>query len=145
MFHKLVETQFDTNVKVLQSDNGGEYLSHNFTSYLSQHDFFHQIAYPSIVVERNNLLEFSCLSLPYACCQSFLGSCPLDVYLYDELMSSHILGFKCPIELLLCSSLASPLLIRVFGCICYVHVPKLDRTKFAYKVLKCIFLGYVLS
>lgn len=35
LFHKLVKTQFDTKVKVLRSNNGGEYMSNAFTSYLS--------------------------------------------------------------------------------------------------------------
>lgn len=33
-FYKLVETQFDTKLKVFYTDNGGEYMSHAFSSYL---------------------------------------------------------------------------------------------------------------
>lgn len=36
-FHKFVETQLDTKIKILQSDNGGEYLIGNFLKYLDDH------------------------------------------------------------------------------------------------------------
>ena len=35
--------------------------------------------------------------------------------------------------------------LKVFGCICYVHVPDELRTKLDANVEKCIFLGYSLE
>ena len=35
--------------------------------------------------------------------------------------------------------------LKVFGCICYVHVPNELRTKLDAKAEKCIFLGYSLE
>ena len=35
--------------------------------------------------------------------------------------------------------------LKVFGCICYVHVPDELRTKLDAKAEKCIFLGYSLE
>lgn len=35
--------------------------------------------------------------------------------------------------------------LHVFGCTCYVHVPKEVRTKFDVKSIKCIFLGYSMN
>lgn len=41
-YHKMIETQFTKKIKILHSDNGGEYLSFAFHSYLDQHDIIHQ-------------------------------------------------------------------------------------------------------
>lgn len=35
IFHKMVETKFDKKIKALRSNNGGEYISKKFQSYLS--------------------------------------------------------------------------------------------------------------
>ena len=32
--------------------------------------------------------------------------------------------------------------LRIFGCICYAHIPKDERKKLDSKSVKCIFLGY---
>lgn len=53
-----------------------------------------------------------------------------------------IIGFKCLLKLLSCSSLGSSFHLKVFGCIFYVHVPKSDRTKLDSKALKSVFLKY---
>lgn len=37
-FHKMVENQFDREIKVLRSDNGGEYISHEFKSFPSENE-----------------------------------------------------------------------------------------------------------
>lgn len=60
-------------------------------------------------------------------------------------MPSLILGFKCPREYLLCSSLRSSFLSKVFGCIFFVYVLKSDKTKLDPKALKYIFRGHDLS
>lgn len=49
-----------------------------------------------------------------------------------------------PLEILSCSTLGSSLPPKVFGCICYVHVPKFGRSKLDPKAFKYIFLGYAL-
>lgn len=46
VFHKMVETQFDTKVKILHSDNGGEYMSGAFSSYLTIHGIIHHTTCP---------------------------------------------------------------------------------------------------
>ena len=37
-FHKMIETQYNTKLQVLRSDNGGEYQSSNLQKYLEEHD-----------------------------------------------------------------------------------------------------------
>ena len=41
-FHKMIETQYNAKVRVLRSDNGGEYQSSDLQKYLEEHDIIHQ-------------------------------------------------------------------------------------------------------
>ncbi|RVX02008.1 Retrovirus-related Pol polyprotein from transposon RE1 [Vitis vinifera] len=41
-FHKMIETQYNAKVRVLRSDNGGEYQSFDLQKYLEGHDIIHQ-------------------------------------------------------------------------------------------------------
>lgn len=46
LLHKIVDTQFDSKIRILRSNNGGEYIRSVFSTYLSQHDILHQTTYP---------------------------------------------------------------------------------------------------
>jgi transposase InsO family protein len=63
-FHKLVSNQFNTNVQIIRTGNGTEYVNNEFMTYISNHGIIHQTTCPSTppqngVVERKNryLLE----------------------------------------------------------------------------------------
>lgn len=74
----------------------------------------------------------------------WLDAVQIVVFLFNR-MPIGVLGFKTPIDVL--SSLATvfPIPPMVFGCICYVHVDKSQRSKLNPKSLRCIFLGYAPS
>ena len=64
LFYQYVATQFDKKIKILRSDNGGEYINHDLHQFLSQHGINHQTTctytpQQNGVVERKNrhLLE----------------------------------------------------------------------------------------
>lgn len=42
LFHKMIDTQFDSKIIILRSDNGGKYMPSAFSSYLLQHCILHQ-------------------------------------------------------------------------------------------------------
>lgn len=42
IFHKMVQIQFQTNIKVLRTDNGREYYNSMLNSYLQKHGIVHQ-------------------------------------------------------------------------------------------------------
>lgn len=149
-FHQLIETQFNVKLKVLRLGNDGEYLFTAFSSFLSWHGIFHQTTYAGTpeqngVTKRKNmhLLEITHALLfhMHVPQKNWVDALQTATYLINR-MPSCILGFKHPVELLSCSSLGSFLSLRVFGCICYVYVPKSDCSKLDPKALKCIFLGY---
>ncbi|RVX09853.1 Retrovirus-related Pol polyprotein from transposon RE1 [Vitis vinifera] len=69
-FHKMIETQYNAKVRVLRSDNGGEYQSSDLQKYLEGHDIIHQTTCSNTpqqngVAERKNrhLLEVVRVSL----------------------------------------------------------------------------------
>jgi hypothetical protein len=42
MFHKMIQTQFNTSIKIVRSDNGGEYMSGDLRTYFREHGIIHQ-------------------------------------------------------------------------------------------------------
>lgn len=57
-------------------------------------------------------------------------------------MSSNVLGGKTPTQCLSPSSPIFPIPPKIFGCVCFVHIPKQQRDKVDAKAEKCIFVGY---
>ena len=45
-FKNLVENQYSTKIKVLRSDNGGEYINSQFQDFCSEHGILHQTSCP---------------------------------------------------------------------------------------------------
>ena len=62
------------------------------------------------------------------------------VYLLNRHPSS-VLGKTTPYEALF-GHTPSYAHLRVFGCLCFVHLPPTERTKLSPQTAKCLFLGY---
>lgn len=45
-FHKMVQTQFQSNIQILRTDNGGEYFHHTLGTYLAKNGIVHQTSCP---------------------------------------------------------------------------------------------------
>ena len=65
-FYNMIPTQFHTSLKILRSDNGGEYVSHKMKDFILEHGMLHQTTCPDTpqqngVAERKNrtLLEIA--------------------------------------------------------------------------------------
>lgn len=139
-------------VKILRTNNGGEYTSHTFSASLSHHGIIHQTTCPS-TLEQNGVTETkNCHLLEVTHALLFHIQVPkvfwadilqAVVYLMHR-MPSCVLGFRA-LKDLLHESFDSSLPPKNFGCVCYVHNPKSQRSKLDPKALKCIFLGYALS
>ncbi|PRQ58292.1 putative RNA-directed DNA polymerase [Rosa chinensis] len=152
-FRTLVQTQYHSTIKVLRSDNGGEYVNHVFQEFFKAHGIVHQTTCPQTpeqngVSERKNrhLLDMA---------RALLFSAHMPKYLWGDaiLASSHlinrlpssVLHGKIPFAVLASHvSLSSfhNLPARVFGCVVFVHIPKNQRSKLDARALKCVFVGY---
>lgn len=141
----MVTTQFNTRLRVLRSDNGGEYLSWEFFSFLDTSSIIHQTTCPRTpkqngIAEHKNrhLLEiFRAIMFTMNVPRTFWSEVIQTATYLIHRMPSHVLAHKSPIEILFPNSSVFPLPPKTFGYICYVHVPKFDRTKLDPKALKC--------
>ena len=73
------------------------------------------------------------------------GEAMLATYVINR-VPSKVLKNRSPFQQLasffLDLTLHSFLPLRVFGCVCFVHIPKVDRDKLDPRALLCVFLGY---
>ncbi|KAH9768480.1 Integrase catalytic domain-containing protein [Citrus sinensis] len=152
-FYKMVTTQFHTQIRVLHTDNRGEYMSSAIQQFLKSQGSVHQttcVGTPQQngVAERKNrhLLEVVRASLiqahmPLSYCGEALAS---TAYLINRTPSSSI-GFQTPFQVLN-DAIMSPnvpnLSPHVFGYVAFVHLPQQD--KLSPRALRCVFVGYAL-
>ncbi|KAG7594092.1 Integrase catalytic core [Arabidopsis thaliana x Arabidopsis arenosa] len=148
-FQNYVTNQFNAKIKVLRTDNGGEYTSHKFKEHLAKHGIIHQTSCPYTpqqngVAERKNrhLMEV-------ARSMMFHTSVPRR-YWGDAVMTACYLINRTPTKVLkdlspfevLNNTRPSIDHLRVFGCVCFVLVPGEQRNKLDAKSTRCMFLGY---
>ena len=136
-------------LKVLRSDNGGEYTSSEFEKYLKQNGVIHQLTVPKCpeqngIAERLNrtLVEMvhSMLASSILPPRFWAEALNTATYLRNRCPSRAVEG-KTPFELL---TGAKPKVghLRIFGCAAYCHIPDDERHKLDFKSRKCIFLSY---
>lgn len=152
-FHKMIQTQFGGTIRILRSDNGGEYDDRGvFGAYLSSQGIIHQTTcvYTSTqngVAERKNrhLLDVArCLLTTMHLPKSFWGDAVLTATYLINRLPSRVLDYLTPLARL--STMAtihtSSLPPRIFGCVCFVHVHAPLRDKLDPRAIRCVFVGY---
>ncbi|WKA00249.1 hypothetical protein VitviT2T_018628 [Vitis vinifera] len=148
-FKKMVETQSGQNVKVLRTDNGGEYISKEFNVFCQEAGIVHQLTAPyspqqNGISERKNRTV-----MEMARCMLFEKKLPkllwaeavnTSVYLLNKLPTKSVQS-KTPIE---AWSGVKPSVkhLKVFGSFCYLHVPSVKRGKLDERAEKGVFVGY---
>ena len=144
-----MESELNKKVKCLRTDNGREYVSHEFDAYLKEHKIRRQLTCPN-TPQQNGVAERKNRHLAEVC-RSMLHARSVPGRFWAECMrtTAHIInrlpqenmGFISPFQRLW---KIKPQVshFKVFGCMCYVFVPDHLRTKFDKKAIRCIFLGY---
>ncbi|WZZ15660.1 hypothetical protein YC2023_108749 [Brassica napus] len=151
-FQAYVSNQYNATVKVLRSDNGGEYISNAFKSHLAKHGIVHQTSCPYTpqqngVAERKNrhLMEVARSMMFHANVPKRFWSDAVQTacYLINR-VPTKILKNLSPFEVL---NKSKPVIdhLRVFGCVCYVMVPGEQRNKLEAKSTKAMFIGYSIT
>ena len=149
LFEKFVTRQFNTEIKTVQCDGGGEFINHQFLSHLASSGIRLQVSCPGTpqqngVAERKHrhLRELG-LTLIFASKvpliywpEAFQTSC----FLINRLPSS-VRGFSSPFYLLY-KEHPDYSCLRTFGSRCFPLLKDSTSHKLAPKSLPCVFLGY---
>lgn len=145
----LIENQYNTKIKSIRSDNGGEYTSNQFESYLQKEGIKHQKTIPQ-TPEQNGVSERMNRTLTEAI-RTMLSESKLPKSFWAEALSTAVyIRNRCPAAALKNKTPYEVLNdrkpdvkhIRVFGCKAYCHVPNNERSKLDSKSKHCVFLGY---
>ncbi|KAJ0617795.1 putative RNA-directed DNA polymerase [Helianthus annuus] len=153
MFYAMIQTQFQTQIQILRSDNGGEFVNTSMKQFFTTKGLIHQTSCAHTpeqngVSERKNriILEMTrALLIESQVPKSFWPEAvATSVYLLNRL-PTKALKFKTPLDCLSKSAnIPHPLTLepRIFGCTAFVHIPKTNRNKLGPCAEKCVFVGY---
>ena len=138
-FHKMIQSQYSKKFRILHSDNGGEFVNHQFHEYFKKRGLIHETMRPQTpqqngIAERKNchILETARALLHGAHVphHHWTDVVTIAVYLINR-MPSKVLEFKTPLQTLSTFVLLPTIQMlppRVFGCVAFVHLYKNQRT-----------------
>ena len=146
-YMKMTVKQFGKEVKVVRSDNGTEFMC--LSNYFREQGILHQtscVATPQqngrVERKHRHILNVSRALLFQANIPvKFWGEAILTASHLINCTSSKVLKWKSPYEILY-GELPSYSHLRVFGCLCYVHLKLRDKNKFSPRSARFIFVGY---
>lgn len=148
-FKSLVENQTKTKVKILRTDNGGEFCGREFESFLSKNGIIHQKTNPYTPAQNGMAERFNRTMVEKARCLLFDAN--LEKKFWAEAVNTAVylrnrsvaagLDNKTPFEVW---NKRRPNVnhLRIFGSHVMVHVPKEKRRKFDKKSEKMILVGF---
>ncbi|KAI5329472.1 hypothetical protein L3X38_028869 [Prunus dulcis] len=148
-FKATVELQSGYKLKKLRSDRGGEYTSVEFERFCDNAGIERQLTTP-YTPQQNGVVERKNRTIVEMAKRLLLEKkIPLDFWAEAVNISVYILN-RCPTKAL---SKKTPFEayggrkpgikhLKVFGSLCYAHVPKQQRHKLDLASKRCIFLGY---
>jgi transposase InsO family protein len=151
-FVAMIENQFQKTIKVLRSDSGGEYTSNEFQTFLLEKGISHERSCPETpqqngIAERKNrhILDIvRALLLEAVVPPTFWDEAVrTSVFLINRQISKRLQD-QSP-YFLLYNKPPSYDMLHTFGCICYVHLSSLERTKLTPQSVECVFLGYAVG
>ena len=150
-YHTMFHTQHNTSIRVLHSDNGGEYTSNLFRTFLQEQGIRQELTSP-YHPHQNGLVErFNRSFMTTTRALLFQSRLPLSLWplaaahatqLHNRLPHSSLPPNVTPYVRWFAKPFPSHL-YRVFGCLALAHVPSPVRTsKLSPRATPCIFVGY---
>lgn len=146
-FKALVENRFQSRIRTLYSDNGGEFIA--LRSFLTQHGISH-LTTPLHTPEHNgvserkhrHIVETGLTLLSHA-------SVPKSYWPYAFATAVYLIN-RMPTEVLhgdspyakLFHTTPNYLKLRVFGCVCYPWLRPYRTNKLESRSTPCVFVGY---
>lgn len=154
VFHKMIQTQFQSQIRVLRTDNGKEYFNSILSDYLLENGIQHQSSCVDTpqqngVSERKNrhLLEVArALMFTMHIPKYLWGDAILTATYLINRMPSRPINFETPLSVLSKTyphvSKSNTLPLRIFGCTAFVHIHDHNRSKLDPRAIKTVFIGY---
>ena len=144
-----VENLLDSKLKILRTDNGGEYCSNSFNKYLINEGIRHEKTVPK-TPEQNGVSERMNRTLVEMVRSMLISSDLPKSFWAEALNTATYLRNRSPSTANQGMTAFEALTglkpnvdnLRIFGCIAYIHIPKDERRKLDSKASKCVFLGY---
>ena len=140
----MIKVKLEKKIKAFRSDNGGEYTSNAFRHYLTKNGIESQ-TYCLYTPGQNNIPKHNCrhllevtrailfeMNVP----KSFWSDEVLTTYLINR-MPSKTLGGNSPIEILCPNTPLFQVSPKIYGCMCFVHIPKHHHDKLDPQVEVC--------
>ncbi|KAL0849649.1 hypothetical protein ABMA28_013903 [Loxostege sticticalis] len=148
-FKAYAENQLSTTIKILRTDNGREYLSNDFQTFLKKSGIIHQTSVPYTpqqngLAERMNrtLLERArCMIINASLQKQFWGEAVTTAAYITNRCPTRSLAYSTPEEMWTGKALNISHM-RIFGSEAMVHIPKEKTKKWDSKASKMIFVGY---
>ena len=148
-FKNEVEKEIGRHIKILRSDGGGEYFSNEFSDFLQRNGIKRKFTCRYMpqqngIAERKNrqiaevarcMLNEMKLPLHY-----WAEATTTTVYLMNRCITLGI--HNLTLEEVYFRKKPNLTHLKVFGCVCFVHIPQEVRTKMEPRSEKCIFIGY---
>lgn len=148
-FKNFVENQSGKKIKILRTDNGGEYCNNVLRSFLQSAGIQHQLTVP-YTPQQNGVAERMNRSIVEKA-RCMLIDADMDKRFWAEAVSTAVYVInRSPTRSLVDKTPEEAWLnfkpnlnnLRVFGCKAMVHIPKCKRRKFDAKSEECTFVGY---
>lgn len=145
---ELVQAKFNCKISTLRCDNGGEYLSKEFTGFCRRNGTFIDYSVPYTPEQNGKAERFNRSLLDKARTMVLDANMPRELW-NEAIRTSAYLQNRSPSA----SSRVTPAEIwhgrkpdvrnlRIFGTVAYSHIPSQFRTKFEAKSDKCVMIGY---
>lgn len=148
-FKVFVEKQTGNFIKCLRTDRGGEYNSTEFKEYCKEHGIKRQLT-TAYTPQQNGVAEHKNRTIMNMV-RAVLSEKEVPKSFWPDAVqwANHVLN-RSPTVIIKNMTLEeawsgnkpSVEHFRVFGCVGYVHIPDVKRTKLDDKSVKCVMIGY---
>lgn len=146
------EAQCEKKIRILRTDGGGEFVNNEFNNFCTNEGILRQVT-TRYTPQLNGVAERKNRTIVEAA-RSLLAATNLDQIFWQEAVATAVyignrlptvaLNKSTPFEMW-CGEKPNLSNLHVFGCVCYVHIPKEIRTKFEDKSIRCMFIGYSMT
>ena len=145
----MVETSTGRKLKILHSDNGGEYTSNEFKAHVTAEGVRHELTIPK-TPQQNGVAECMNRTLVEMARSMLIGANMPQTFWAEAISTAAYLRNRSPTKSIQgitpyeAWTGDKPCVdgLRIFGCQAFVHIPKDERKKLESKSRKCILLGY---